>query len=288
MKEAYILTKSRTNDYIMTIDNYQESLSKILNELNKQTEDYINIYLSFDFINHAQRKKLFKAICKYISTNTINKVNLHLLVADTEFIEQQTDIVALVYFMIERYRMNEKMDIVLNMIIDGNYIKHNQIKLARLVKSLRIWLHIQPNNIKDLSSILYKLSFHNLLKSTLVTFDIDPEKDMDDNLMQTLKRIPRDVLIYLINSYLDETSTWSTRFNKVCFDPNGERILICPNYDDCLLVRKNKNKLNMVPILKKIVYSLCEEPVNISYTDLGSHCDICPHEDCVCCSKFKK
>lgn len=285
MKEAYLLMKSRTQDYLMTVDNYQQSLEKVVNKLNQYKEDYVNLYLNCNDIEKSQRSLLIKLIAEYLFKYSKNRVNLHLVI-DKDYIDEQEYVITFVYYMIEKYKKIDNLDIILNIIIDGNDIKEDHIKFAKLISHIhsrfvRMWVHVKEDNLNDLSEILYKLSFNGLLNSSLITLDINLKKDISCELKQVVRNIPREALIYLVESYLDETSDWLTRFEKKCFDANGEILETCLNSEDCILIRKNNSKLRMIPLLKEIVYSLQGKSIS-SEGGFGIKCGECDNSSCPC------
>lgn len=262
MKDVFILTKSKFGpEKVMTLKSAEDALINIVRKLNTTREtNRVNIYVSFDDMDKGYIQELFTKIVDFLDLTSINDLNINFVI-DKGYIDIQESTVEYIKNMIEKYSLNDHIDIILNIVVTGEEIHQKQLDLVNLIKNInskfiRIWTHIDAHNINNINNIMSTLLEYSLLDSSTITFDVDIYGSLTDSVKEAIRKIPIAALDKLLDMFLKETEHWESRFIKECYDPEGELLQMCPNFKSCVLARKSHSKINMIKVLSSIIYSL--------------------------------
>lgn len=262
MKDVFILTKSKFGpEMVMTPDNVEDALIKIIRRLNRVRENgKVNVYVSFDDMDKNYMQELFTKIVDFLDLTSINDLNINFVI-DKGYVDIQDSTVQYIHDMIDKYKLDDHIDIILNIVVTGEQIQQKQLDLVNLIKNIsnkfiKIWAHIDASNIININNIMTQLLDNHLLDSSTITFDVDIYGSLTDSVKDAIRKIPIAALNKLLDMFLAETENWESRFIKECFNPDGELLSMCPNYKSCILVRKTHSKLQMIKVLSRIIYSL--------------------------------
>lgn len=281
MREFFISLD--TKDGMMTLDTYEDTMIKIVRDMNSIREDgRTQVYIMSIRRNIlGDQRDLIENIVRFLDLTSINDLDVH-IVSDDDYLVTGETTREFAKSIIEEYKNNDHVDIIMNVKVDANIItSEDRVEVLKLLKEtgkkyLRIWLNVTGNSIVDFPSIITRLSLYKLLDNTSITFDVDIYGSLTKEVRHQLKSLPMYIMNYLVDKYIEEMSIWQHR-TPVCYNYDGEIIWKCPLYRECVLVSRKRSKARMAQLLIAIVRDLpkeVEDDANNS-TDSCADCDDC-------------
>lgn len=281
MREFFISLD--TKDGMMTLDTYEDTMIKIVRDMNSIREDgRTQVYIMSIRRNIlGDQRDLIENIVRFLDLTSINDLDIH-IVSDDDYLVTGETTREFAKSIIEEYKNNDHVDIIMNVKVDANIItSEDRVEVLKLLKEtgkkyLRIWLNVTGNSIVDFPSIITRLSLYKLLDNTSITFDVDIYGSLTKEVRHQLKSLPMYIMNYLVDKYIEEMSIWQHR-TPVCYNYDGEIIWKCPLYKECVLVSRKRSKARMAQLLIAIVRDLpkeVEDDTNNSTNDCVD-CDNC-------------
>ena len=281
MREFFILLD--TKDGMMTLDTYEDTMIKIVRDMNSIREDgRTQVYIMSIRRNIlGDQRDLIENIVRFLDLTSINDLDVH-IVSDDDYLVTGETTREFAKSIIEEYKNNDHVDIIMNVKVDANIItSEDRVEVLKLLKEtgkkyLRIWLNVTGSSIVDFPSVITRLSLYKLLDNTSITFDVDIYGSLTKEVRHQLKSLPMYIMNYLVDKYIEEMSIWQHR-TPVCYNYDGEIIWKCPLYRECVLVSRKRSKARMAQLLIAIVRDLpkeVEDDANNSTNDCVD-CDNC-------------
>lgn len=281
MREFFISLD--TKDGMMTLDTYEDTMIKIVRDMNSIREDgRTQVYIMSIRRNIlGDQRDLIENIVRFLDLTSINDLDVH-IVSDDDYLVTGETTREFAKSIIEEYKNNDHVDIIMNVKVDANIItSEDRVEVLKLLKEtgkkyLRIWLNVTGSSIVDFPSVITRLSLYKLLDNTSITFDVDIYGSLTKEVRHQLKSLPMYIMNYLVDKYIEEMSIWQHR-TPVCYNYDGEIIWKCPLYRECVLVSRKRSKARMAQLLIAIVRDLpkeVEDDANNSTNDCAD-CDNC-------------
>lgn len=281
MREFFISLD--TKDGMMTLDTYEDTMIKIVRDMNSIREDgRTQVYIMSIRRNIlGDQRDLIENIVRFLDLTSINDLDVH-IVSDDDYLVTGETTREFAKSIIEEYKNNDHVDIIMNVKVDANIItSEDRVEVLKLLKEtgkkyLRIWLNVTGSSIVDFPSVITRLSLYKLLDNTSITFDVDIYGSLTKEVRHQLKSLPMYIMNYLVDKYIEEMSIWQHR-TPICYNYDGEIIWKCPLYRECVLVSRKRSKARMAQLLIAIVRDLpkeVEDDANNS-TDSCADCDDC-------------
>lgn len=281
MREFFISLD--TKDGMMTLDTYEDTMIKIVRDMNSIREDgRTQVYIMSIRRNIlGDQRDLIENIVRFLDLTSINDLDVH-IVSDDDYLVTGETTREFAKSIIEEYKNNDHVDIIMNVKVDANIItSEDRVEVLKLLKEtgkkyLRIWLNVTGGSIVDFPSVITRLSLYKLLDNTSITFDVDIYGSLTKEVRHQLKSLPMYIMNYLVDKYIEEMSIWQHR-TPVCYNYDGEIIWKCPLYKECVLVSRKRSKARMAQLLIAIVRDLpkeVEDDANNSTNDCVD-CDNC-------------
>ena len=281
MREFFISLD--TKDGMMTLDTYEDTMIKIVRDMNSIREDgRTQVYIMSIRRNIlGDQRDLIENIVRFLDLTSINDLDIH-IVSDDDYLVTGETTREFAKSIIEEYKDNDHVDIIMNVKINASIIiSEDRVEVLKLLKEtgkkfLRIWLNVTGSSIVDFPSIITRLSLYKLLDNTSITFDVDIYGSLTKEVRHQLKSLPMYIMNYLVDKYIEEMSIWQHR-TPVCYNYDGEIIWKCPLYRECVLVSRKRSKARMAKLLIAIVRDLpkeVEDDMNNSTNDCVD-CDNC-------------
>lgn len=281
MREFFISLD--TKDGMMTLDTYEDTMIKIVRDMNSIREDgRTQVYIMSIRRNIlGDQRDLIENIVRFLDLTSINDLDVH-IVSDDDYLVTGEATREFAKSIIEEYKNNDHVDIIMNVKVDANIItSEDRVEVLKLLKEtgkkyLRIWLNVTGSSIVDFPSVITRLSLYKLLDNTSITFDVDIYGSLTKEVRHQLKSLPMYIMNYLVDKYIEEMSIWQHR-TPVCYNYDGEIIWKCPLYRECVLVSRKRSKARMAQLLIAIVRDLpkeVEDDANNS-TNVCVDCDNC-------------
>lgn len=281
MREFFISLD--TKDGMMTLDTYEDTMIKIVRDMNSIREDgRTQVYIMSIRRNIlGDQRDLIENIVRFLDLTSINDLDVH-IVSDDDYLVTGETTREFAKSIIEEYKNNDHVDIIMNVKVDANIItSEDRVEVLKLLKEtgkkyLRIWLNVTGSSIVDFPSVITRLSLYKLLDNTSITFDVDIYGSLTKEVRHQLKSLPMYIMNYLVDKYIEEMSIWQHR-TPVCYNYDGEIIWKCPLYRECVLVSRKRSKARMAQLLIAIVRDLpkeVEDDANNSTNDCVD-CDNC-------------
>ncbi len=281
MREFFISLD--TKDGMMTLDTYEDTMIKIVRDMNSIREDgRTQVYIMSIRRNIlGDQRDLIENIVRFLDLTSINDLDVH-IVSDDDYLVTGETTREFAKSIIEEYKNNDHVDIIMNVKVDANIItSEDRVEVLKLLKEtgkkyLRIWLNVTGSSIVDFPSVITRLSLYKLLDNTSITFDVDIYGSLTKEVRHQLKSLPMYIMNYLVDKYIEEMSIWQHR-TPICYNYDGEIIWKCPLYRECVLVSRKRSKARMAQLLIAIVRDLpkeVEDDTNNSTNDCVD-CDNC-------------
>lgn len=282
MREFFISLD--TKDGMMTLDTYEDTMIKIVRDMNSTREQDGRTQVYIMSIRHnilGEQRALIENIIRFLDLTSINDLDIHIVSDDNYLISGKTTR-EFAKSIIEEYKENDHVDIIMNVKVDANIISsEDRVEVLKLLKEtgkkyLRIWLNVTGNSLADFPAIINRLALYKLLDNTSITFDVDIYGSLTKDIRDQLKSLPMYIMNYLVDKYIEEMSIWQHR-TPVCYNYDGEIIWQCPLYKECVLVSRKRSKTKMAKLLVAIIRDLPTDIVKDAES-LSSLDD--RHDDC--------
>lgn len=271
MREFFISLDTR--DGMMTLDNYEDVIIKIVRDMNsKREKGRLPVYMMSVRDDIFLRSELIEKIIDLLDRASINELDIH-VVSDDDYLVVSEDAVNFATYIINKYSKNDHINVIIDVKIDSETIYTDEkIKVLYLLhatgeKYLRIWLNVTGENIKHFPAVITRIAEVKLLDHTSVTFDVDIYGSLTSETQNALKSLPLHVLDFLMDKYITEMTVWQNS-EPTCYDHEGNVIWKCPLYRECVLVSRRRSKVRMANLLIAIVRDLpSSEDIRSKITD---------------------
>lgn len=166
--------------------------------------------------------------------------------------------------IIEEYKANDHIDVIIDVTISDKIIKSNDIiEVIKLLnetghKYLHIWLNITAELIAYLPIIIARLDTYKLLDITSVTFDVSIYGSLTMETRDKLRAIPTYIINRLMDRHMNEMKLLQ-HSTQICYNHDGNIIRKCPHYKKCVLSLRKRSKIRMARLLISIVEDLYRE-----------------------------
>lgn len=263
MKEFFISLDNESE--LMTLDTYEDAIIKIVRDMNaSRVLGRLQVWIISTHHNiFGFKKELIENILRLLDITSINDLDVH-VVSNDDYLVVSKDSRYFARHIIEEYKANDHIDVIIDVTISDKIIKSNDIiEVIKLLnetghKYLHIWLNITAELIAYLPIIIARLDTYKLLDITSVTFDVSIYGSLTMETRDKLRAIPTYIINRLMDRHMNETKLLQ-HSTQICYNHDGNIIRKCPHYKKCVLSLRKRSKIRTASLLISIVKDLHRE-----------------------------